>query len=75
MAANDIFRAFGRTRDTVDIQTRRVGCEDASFLANTIQLLEDLLLDLHVLEDGLHHDVTIDHVHHVMMGYGTHAVD
>ncbi len=59
MQADHILGAFGEAGDGVQVQRRGVGGEDRTRLAHRIQLLEDLLLDAHLLEHGLDHHVGI----------------
>ncbi len=54
-----ILGAPGEAGNGVQVQRRGVGGEDRTGLAHRIQLLEDLLLDAHVLEHGLDHHVGI----------------
>lgn len=43
-----------RSGDLVDIQCRRIRAQHSVGLANSVKLTEDLLLQLHVLENCLH---------------------
>ncbi len=51
--ADDRLRPAHRRCDAIHVQGGRVGREDGVGAANTIELPEDLALDVHILEHGL----------------------
>ena len=61
MQANHVLRALGEAGDRVQVQRRGVGRQDCAGLAYFVECLEDLLLDVHVLEHGLDHEVDVAH--------------
>ena len=59
MQADDVFRSLGKGGDGIQVQRRSVRGENGARLAHRIQLLEDLLLDAHLLEYRFDHHVDV----------------
>ena len=57
--ADHVLGALGHRGDLVDVERRGVGGEDRARLADRVELAEDVLLELHVLEHRLDHDVLV----------------
>src|SRR5690606_33647581 len=59
------FRALHGGCDLVNVERGGVRREDRALLHNGVELCEDFLLDLHILEDCLNHEITIGNLVHV----------
>ena len=59
MQANHVFRALGGRGDFVNVQGGGVGGQNRTGLTDVVELLEDALLDVHVLEHGLNDQIHI----------------
>ena len=60
--ADHVLRALGERGDLVDVEVRGVGGQDRTGLADFVERAEDLLLDVHVLEHRLDHEVGVGQV-------------
>ena len=63
--ADHVLGPLGDAADLVDVERRGVGGEDRARLADRVELPEDVLLELHVLEHRLDHDVLVGERAHV----------
>ncbi|MNP50510.1 hypothetical protein D3C76_1447800 [compost metagenome] len=62
MQADHVLRATGHCRDSVDVKAGRIAGQNRAGFADFVQGAEYLLLDLHLLEDRLDHQVRISQV-------------
>ena len=62
MQAQDTRGILRLFRDRIDVQARGVGGEDGLVRADLVELLEHLVLDFHLLEDRLDHQVGLSQV-------------
>ncbi len=57
MQPRDALRPTAASRDRRDRQRRRVGCEDRIVLGKPVEVLEQRLLGVELLDDGLDDDI------------------
>ena len=60
--SDDRLWALRGTRDFIDVEIRGVRRKDRALLHDAVELAEHILLHIHVLEDGLDHEVAIGEI-------------